>query len=424
MSQTYIRSIVASVLTVAIAFSAGVIAGGSGVFAEQFNRYGLSAFAAGAVSSEQPEGVDFRPVWKAWHILDERFVDAYEGIEDEMSTSTDEEIDPEQARVWGMISGLADSMGDPYTVFLPPSESEIFQDDISGSFEGVGMEIAIRDRVLTVVSPLKETPAANAGIKSGDRIVEIDGKSTKDMDINAAVQRIRGPKGTDVVFSVVRDGEADVLEISVTRDTIEIPTIETQQRADGIFVIELLNFSAKSPELFRLALKEFADTNYNKLIIDLRGNPGGFLEASVDMASWFLPTGKIVVTEDFGGKSEDNIHRSRGYDVFSDNLELVILVDRGTASASEILAGSLREHGVATLVGTNTFGKGSVQELIDITSDTSLKVTIARWLLAGDVFITQDGIEPDILVEIPEEENEDTERDYILEEAVKFLHQQ
>lgn len=415
------RSIVLAVLIVGVAFVTGVIAGGKGVFADQLNRLGLSAFAAGAVSGQQPEDVDFSPVWKAWHILDERFVDAY-ATTTTATTTPDEVTNPTQERVWGMIAGLAQSMGDPYTTFLPPSEAEIFQDDISGSFEGVGMEIAIRDGILTVVSPLKGTPAARAGLKSGDRIATIDGQSTKGMGINTAVQLIRGKRGTDVVFTIIREGEGAELEISVTRDTIQIPTIETERRADGIFVIELLNFSAKSPELFRLALKEFSATNYNKLIIDLRGNPGGFLEAAVDIASWFLPSGKIVVTEDYGGKAEDRVHRSRGYDIFNDGLELVILIDRGSASASEILAGSLHEHGKATLVGTPSFGKGSVQELLNITSDTSLKVTIARWLLAGDVFITQDGIEPEVLVEIPEGDEFNEDRDYILEAAVEFLH--
>jgi len=422
MSRVTTRSLFSTILIVFVAFAAGIAVGGKGVLAEQLNRYGLSAFAAGATSSAQPEDVNFAPVWKAWNILDDRFVDAYATTTDEENATTTEEVDENQERVWGMIGGLASSLGDPYTVFLPPSESEIFNDDISGSFEGVGMEIAIRDRILTVVSPLKGTPASRAGLKSGDRISAIDGKSTEGMGVGGAVKLIRGEKGTDVVFTILRDGESEELEISVTRDTIEIPTIETNRRADGIFVIELLNFSAKSSDLFRLALKEFAATKYNKLVIDLRGNPGGFLEAAVDMASWFLPTGKIIVTEDYGDNEETRIHRSRGYDVFGDDLQVVILIDRGSASASEILAGALSEHEKATLIGTRSFGKGSVQELVRLTSDTSLKVTIARWLLAGDVFITRDGIEPDILVEIPEGDDFNENRDYILEEAVRFLH--
>ena len=415
MRKSNLVSISISIALVFVVFFVGVIAGANGVFAEQVQRLGLQAFAA--VSSDQPEGVDFTPVWRAWNLLDQKYVNAYATSSEAVATTPEE-------RVWGMIQGLAASLGDPYTVFLPPSEAEIFQADISGSFEGVGMEIAIRDNVLTVVSPLKGTPASRSGLKSADQIIEIDGESTRNLDIDAAVQRIRGPKGTEVVFTVLREGQGEALTITVVRDTIEIPTIETELRADGIFVIELLNFSAKSPELFRNALREFVDTGSRKLIVDLRGNPGGFLEASVDIASWFLPSGKIIVTEDFGGKAENRIHRSRGYDLFStDTTQVVILVDRGSASASEILAGSLKEHQVATVIGTRTFGKGSVQELLKVTGETSLKVTVARWLLAGDVFITQDGIEPNITVEIPENA-EDSERDVILEEAIEFLSQE
>lgn len=417
-----IRSAISGVLVAGAVFSAGVLVGDRGVFAEQLNQYGLSAFAAGAISSAQPADVDFTPVWKAWNILEHHFIDAYATTTTSGATTTDSKA-AQQERVWGMISGLAESMGDPYTVFLPPSEAEIFQSDISGSFEGVGMEISIRDRVLTVVSPLKDTPAARSGIKAEDKIITIDGISTKDMSIDAAVGLIRGERGTPVTFTIIREGEAAILEITVVRATIEIPTIETTRRDDGIFVIELYNFSAKSTELFRLALKEFVATNNDKLIIDLRGNPGGYLDAAVDMASWFLPSGKVVVTEDYGGKQKARIHRSRGYNVFTDDLKLVILIDGGSASASEILAGSLREHGVATLIGTSSFGKGSVQELIDITPKTSLKVTVARWLLKGDVFITRDGIQPDILVEFPAEEDFEVDRDYIMERAVEFLLQ-
>ena len=415
-----IKTIASTILVVLVVFTLGVIVGGNGMLAKQFNNYGFTALAAGVTPSVQPAGVDFAPVWKSWRLLEDRFVDAYATT----TSTTTQERDLDQERVWGLISGLAESMGDPYTVFLPPSEAEIFHDDISGSFEGVGMEIATRDRILTVVSPLKGTPAYRAGIKSGDKIIGIDGQDTKNIGVNEAVKIIRGEKGTDVIFTIIREGELEILSISVTRDTIEIPTINTVRRADGIFIIELSNFSAKSADLFRLSLKEFAETNYRKLIIDLRGNPGGYLNAAVDMASWFLPSGKIVVTEDYRDQEENRVHRSRGYDAFNDSLELVILIDRGSASASEILAGALQAHGRATLIGTRSFGKGSVQELIDITPETSLKITIARWLLAGDIFITKEGIDPDVLVEFPDKEDINPDRDYILEEAVQFLHTQ
>ncbi|MCH8889060.1 S41 family peptidase [Patescibacteria group bacterium] len=360
-------------------------------------------------SNLEPAEVDFSPVWKAWNVLNKKYVP--------LSTST---ITSSEDKIWGMIKGLTSSLEDPYTVFLPPVQAEIFAEDISGNFEGVGMEIGIRDQVLTVIAPLQGTPAQLAGLKSGDNILRIDGEITKSITIDEAVNRIRGERGTEVVFTVARDGDGELLEIKVIRDVIEIPTITSELRSDNVFVIELFNFSAVSANLFRSALREFIVSGTNKLIVDLRGNPGGFLEAAVDMASWFLPAGKIVLQEDFGGGAKPKIYRSRGYDVFSDNLEMVVLIDGGSASASEILAGALNEHGVATLVGGTSFGKGSVQELVKITSDTYLKVTIARWLTPLGTSISHGGLTPDILVEVTSEDIAEG-RDPQLERALQLL---
>ncbi|MBI2617888.1 PDZ domain-containing protein [Candidatus Kaiserbacteria bacterium] len=360
--------------------------------------------------------VDFSPVWKAWNVLDEKYVSA---------SSTDSTVSSEE-RVWGMIQGLADSLGDPYTVFLPPADAEVFEADISGNFEGVGMEIATRDNTLTVVSPLKDTPAYKAGIQSGDKLIEIDGKKTDTLSVDQAVKLIRGERGTEVVFTIVRDNETEPLTIPVIRDTIQIPTISIDSedgaglRADGVFVIQLYNFSAISQHLFRDALREFVLSGSDKLVLDLRGNPGGFLEAAVDMASWFLPVGKVVVEENFGQNEKPKVHRSRGYNVFNKNLKMTVLVNRGSASASEILAAALREHGIATLIGERTFGKGSVQELVSITENTSLKVTIARWLTPNGNSISDFGLEPDITVELSAEEKEKG-IDSQLERAAGFL---
>jgi carboxyl-terminal processing protease len=413
-----VTAIIIAGVAVLVAFGGGVLLGG-----KNFTASGISVSASESIlSNKVPLGVDFSPVWKAWEVIDEKFVSTKVEVAT-TSTSTPNSptgLEDPQLRVWGMIQGLAASLDDPYTVFLPPSDAEIFEDDISGAFEGVGMEIAIRDSVLTVVSPLKGTPAFRAGLKSADRIISIDGVSTKGMDIGAAVKKIRGPKGTVVKFEVLREGNTEILEIEVTRDTISIPTINSELRDDGIFKIELLNFSAVSPAFFREVLREFVKSNSNKLILDLRGNPGGFLGASVDIASWFLPSGKIVVTEDYGGKQKSIIHRSRGYNIFNENLKMVILVDGGSASASEILAGALQSHGIAKLVGTNTFGKGSVQELVDITSDTSLKITVARWLTPSGDVIPHDGIAPDIEVKVTQEDT-DAGDDPQLEKAVEIL---
>lgn len=392
-----------AIVIVAASFGGGVYVG--------LNRYPevkkITSLSNKEAPASLPTGADFAPFWKAWNVLDEKYVSF-------KATTT------EQDRVWGAISGLAQSYNDPYTVFFPPVESKNFEESINGEFQGVGMEIGIRDRTITIIAPLKGTPAFNAGIKSGDKVIKIDGKPTTDMSVEKAVSLIRGPKGTIVALSIYRDGEKEPLEFKIVRDTINIPTIDTEKRADGIFVIKLYSFSANSPQLFRNALLEFVNSGSDKLILDLRNNPGGYLEASVDMASWFLPQGKTIVTEENKKNGQSQVFRSKGYNIFSDKLKFIILVNEGSASASEILAGALSEYKVARLVGEKTFGKGSVQELIKITSETSLKVTVARWLTPNGASISEGGLKPDVEVTIKKEDAEKG-RDTQMERAIELL---
>ncbi len=328
---------------------------------------------------------DFDTFWKVWNILNEKSIHA--------NKVTD------QDRVWGATEGLASSLGDPYTVFFPPEENKLFSAEIQGSFGGIGAEIGVKDNVLTVVAPLRDSPAWNAGIKAGDKIIRIDKTTTNEMTTEKAISLIRGPKGTVVTLTILRPGEKVTREIKITRDTIEIPTIDTEIKESGVFVIKLYSFTENSAELFQGALQKFVDTRSDKLILDLRGNPGGYLDAAVDISSWFIDQGKIIVTEDFGDNRKPYVLRSHGPRLFTDQLKFVVLVDGGSASASEIVAGALREHNVATLVGEKTFGKGSVQELIPVTDTTSLKVTVAHWLTPNGVSIsTAQGIEPDVKV--------------------------
>ncbi len=349
--------------------------------------------------------IDFSPFWTTWKIINDKYVS------DDGATN--------QEKVWGAIGGLVSSLKDPYSVFLPPEETEMFESDISGNFEGVGMEIGIRDKILTVIAPLKGSPAENAGILPEDKIIKIDETPTVDLSVDKAVKLIRGKKGTAVKLLIIRGDKDEPVEISVVRDVINIPTIDTETRGD-VFIIKLYNFSANSPYLFRESLREFSISGKDKLILDLRGNPGGYLEAAVDMASWFLPAGKVVVREDFGKKAEPIIYRSRGYDVFNENLKMAILVNGGTASASEILAGALREHGKAKLVGEKTFGKGSVQELVKVTTESSLKITVARWLTPNGISISKDGLKPDVEAKITKEDLE-KEIDAQMDKAVQLL---
>lgn len=404
--------ILAGILIAAGSFGGGFLVGGT--------KAGMPAAAALSLTASPPSDVDFSPVWEAWEVINEKFVPVSVASSTPVIASSTSSQNDNQKRVWGMISGLAASLDDPYTFFLPPSENEQFASDMSGSFEGVGMEVAVRDEILTVVSPLKGTPAERAGMKSGDIILKIDGTETKGMDVAQAVKKIRGPKGTVVTFVVVREGWSESREIKVTREVINVPVVTTTARPDGVYVIEVATFTSSSPDLFRNALRQFVESGNTKLVLDLRGNPGGYLGAAVDMASWFLPLGKVVVTEDYAGHAANVVHRSLGYNVFNSNLKMVVLVDRGSASASEILADALHDHGVAKLVGTNTFGKGSVQELVEITPDTALKITVARWLAPNGVHIPQEGIAPDVEVKITEEDVK-AGKDPQMDKAVEIL---
>jgi|SRR3989344_1947351 len=379
--------------------------------------------------SDKPDGVDFSAFWRAWNVINEKYVPTH------AATSTIQQVVTDQDKVWGSIAGLTASLGDPYTVFFPPEENKMFASEISGTFEGVGMEIGVKDSMVTVVAPLKGTPAERAGVRSGDKILKIDDAPTDGMSTDAAVRKIRGKGGTVVRLTLLREGKSEPFEISITRATINVPVIDTQVRlsdgttsadktmglrGDGVFVIKLYSFTAQSPDLFRGALREFVLSGSNKLILDLRSNPGGYLEAAVDMASWFLPAGKVVVKESYAKDSDDKIYRSRGYDIFNENLRMVILVNGGSASASEILTGALSEYDIANIVGTKTFGKGSVQELVPVTAETSLKVTVARWLTPSGKSISQEGLTPDFMVELTPDDLA-KKRDPQMDKAVQLL---
>ncbi len=380
-------------------------------------EFAVSASSQSISRAQAPENVDFSPVWKAWQIIDEKFVPASVASTTPVATTTE---DKNNVRVYGMIQGLAASLGDPYTYFMPPQEATQFADDMSGLFEGVGMEVAIKNEMLTVVTPLKGTPADKAGIKSGDIILKIDGSSTQGMEVNTAIKKIRGPKDSQVTLFIMREGWSEPKDIKVTRQVINVPIVKSTMRPDGVFVISVATFTSNSPDLFRDALREFKKSGSNKLIIDLRGDPGGYLEAAVQMASWFMPAGKIIVTEDYAGHEENIVHRSMGYNIFDKNLQVIILMDKGSASASEIFAGAMRQNIGSKLVGTNSFGKGSVQELIDITPGTSLKITVARWLEPDGVHIPLTGIVPDVEVKITDADIK-AGRDPQLDKALEML---
>lgn len=350
--------------------------------------------------------VDFSPFWKVWNTMDAK--------------SPDRDKITDQDKVYGAISGLVGSLDDPYTIFLNPDEAKAFQEEIAGNFTGVGMEIGIKNKVLTVITPLKNTPAEKAGILAGDQVLKIDKTLTLGLDVDKAIKLIRGEKGTTVTLTIFRAGFKEPKEIKIVRDVINVPILDFETRPDGIFLVQLYSFSENSADLFRKAMIKFSESGSKKLILDLRGNPGGYLDAAVDISSWFLPAGKVVVTEDYGKNQKPKAFRSKGYNSLSGDLQIVILINAGSASASEIVAGALQDQGVALLVGEQSFGKGSVQEVVDVTSDTLLKITVAKWLTPNGHLIHEIGLTPDYKVERTAKDIEN-KKDPQMDKAVELL---
>ena len=360
--------------------------------------------------TQADDSVDLDEFWHVWNLLEEKFVVS-------STTAISDEL-----KIQGAISGLVDSYGDPYTIYLPPEDAALFNEEISGNFNGVGMEVGIRDDVVTVIAPLPDSPAEKAGLLAGDVIVRIDDESAERMNVDEAVRRIRGERGTDVVLTIYREGEEEFKDFTVTRDVITIPTTDIENR-DDVFIISLYNFNAISEMEMQNALRSYVRSGSNKLILDLRGNPGGYLQSAVGIASYFLPLGKTVVRENFGDNFDEEVYRSSGRQLGKFNPEkFVVLVDGGSASASEILAGALQEHGAAKIIGSQTFGKGSVQELVELDDNSSLKVTIARWLTPNGISISEGGLTPDMVIERTPEDRVN-EIDPQLEAAINFLNE-
>ncbi len=358
---------------------------------------------SGVLNKEtQIENVDFQIFWDTWKELERKYVDRKDINRQDM--------------VYGAISGMVNAVGDPYTNFFAPESAKIFKEDIDGSFSGIGAEIGFRKGLLTIISPLKDSPAQKAGIKAGDVIVKVDGESTVDMSLEEAVLKIRGPKGEKVTLTILREGLEDLKDITIVRDTIQIPTIEYEIKEQNIGYIKLYNFTGDASPLFKKYAKELKNQGAERFIVDLRNNPGGFLDAAIEIASTMVPKGEVITIESFGGKKSDRKFRSKGYGYLQD-VPLVILINEGSASASEIVAGAAKGKDKIKIVGKKSFGKGSVQEVVDITEDTFLKVTIAKWLTPDGMSIQDNGIEPDIEVD----DSEDPKEDPQLKKAIEVV---
>ncbi len=328
------------------------------------------------------EDVDFALFWETWDELKESYIDS--------SDITDKQL------FYGALRGMVAAVGDPYTVFMEPKVAHEFSDDLAGTFEGIGAEIGIKQDILTIIAPLPDMPAEKAGLMAGDKVFAIDEESTVGISIDEAVSKIRGEKGTEVLLSIAREGEEGLLEIGIKRGKIIVKSIKTELLEDDIFVIKVSNFNNDTEMLFSEAVREAIDKEAKGIILDLRNNPGGYLETAIEMASEWVEDGLIVV-EQFSDEESKNEHLARGRARLQD-FPTVVLVNRGSASASEIVSGALQDHEEALIVGETTFGKGSVQTVAKFQDGSSLKVTIAKWLTPNGTSINDEGVEPDLVV--------------------------
>jgi carboxyl-terminal processing protease len=318
---------------------------------------------------------------------------------------------------YGSIKGLAGAMNDPYTVFMTPTETKEFSNDMAGTFEGIGAEVGMRNELITIIAPLSGMPAEKAGVKAGDKIYAIDGKSTIGMTVDEAVKAIRGKKGTIVTLTLIRDKENTPRDIKIERGIIVVKSVNVTYRSDGLAVIKVSNFNDDTADLFNKAVKEILVKKPKGIILDLRNNPGGYLDTAVSMASDWIKAGPVVLEQFGDGKR--NEYNALGNPRLGD-YKTVVLVNGGSASASEIVAGALRDYKKATLMGEKTYGKGSVQTIQDLSDGSSIKITIATWMTPNGDFINEKGLLPQVEVKMTADDIEKN-RDPQLQKAVDSI---
>ena len=367
---------------------------------------GSAVIAAETGRALAPE--DLGIFWEAMDLLEEDFYG---------------ELPSPHERSYGAIRGVLDTLDDRNTGFLTPTEATGFMESIEGSFEGIGalVEWAEDEGAIRIVEPFEDQPAWNAGIRRGDLIIAINGQDVADLsNLNEAINRIKGPKGTEVHLTVRRDGLDDPLEVPVTRDTIDIPVVKSELYGDNdeFAYVQLKRFSADAGAKLRAELEDLLTDETQGLIFDLRGNPGGLLREAINVTSVFLEDERVLI-ERFSDGTEE-IYNTEGGALVPDDLPLVLLVNQGSASASEIVAGALQDVERAPLVGVTTFGKGSVQLPHTLSDESLLRVTIALWYTPSDRSINDTGLEPDIVVERTNEQIEN-EEDPQLDRAIEFL---
>jgi len=340
--------------------------------------------------------------WQVWGLLQKQYVDH-------------DELD-QKKMFYGAVRGLVASTGDPYTVFFDPEENKEFKTDVSGQFEGIGAEIGLKDDLITVVSPLDGSPAEKAGLLAGDKIIEVNGTSTIGLTVNEAVKKIRGPKKTQVVLTVLRDKVKNPFKVTIERNVIVIKSVKKTIK-DGVTIIKVNSFNENTDTEFNQAVAEVVAAKTTGIILDLRNNPGGYLNVAISMTGKWIGNQTAVIEKFSQGR--ELIHKSSGLASLK-NIKTVVLVNEGSASASEILAGALQDYKLGVLVGKKTFGKGSVQTLEELPDGSSVKITSAIWITPNGRSINKEGIKPDVEV-APTEADIKALRDVQLIKAMEVL---
>ncbi|HVQ44965.1 MAG TPA: S41 family peptidase [Candidatus Saccharimonadia bacterium] len=334
-----------------------------------------------------------------------------------MQRNFDGQIDNQKA-VDGAKAGLVAAGGDPYTVFLDAKSAKELSDDLTGKLSGIGAEIGIKNNILTIIAPIADTPAAAAGLKSGDLIAKINNEDTSGMTVDTAVSKIRGDAGTKVTLKIVRTGTPQAFDVTITRANITVPSVKSSLKNGNVAYINITRFSPDTADLVDKAATDLKAQGATRVVLDLRNDPGGYLDAGVSVASQFLDTGKTVVSERTGGKTTNTLTASSGGKF--KGLPTIVLINAGSASASEIVAGALHDNKAAQLVGEKSFGKGSVQEIKDLPDGAQLKVTVAHWYTPAGVNINKEGIKPDVEAALtPDDFN--AGRDPQLDKALELL---
>ncbi|MFA5187910.1 MAG: S41 family peptidase [Patescibacteria group bacterium] len=346
--------------------------------------------------------INFNLFWDVWDTIEKNYV--HQPV-------------AENELFYGAMAGSVAALGDPHSVFFDPKTTSDFTAELKGSFEGIGAEIAIKNNAITIVAPLPDSPAEKAGLKTNDKILAINGEDTAGMSLDYAVSKIRGPKGTDVDLTIGREGTEKPLEIKIVRQTIKIQSVKWQMLDNNIALINLRYFNEDTSDAFKKAVLDIVAKNPKGVILDMRNNPGGFLDTAIDVASEWVDNNVVVYEKSSTGQLKEN--KSTGLPRLKD-FPTVVLINGGSASGSEIVAGALKDYKLATLVGEKSFGKGSVQSLFPLSDGSSIKLTVALWLTPNENTIDGEGIEPDVKVDLTDADFS-ANKDPQLDKAIEIL---